>query len=140
MFINFSVTVKQITDVVKFSIIHQRHTSGDNIDVVTDCKFRKFQFDFFGEFSQFKHTFSFRKMVERRKQRRVEKFREQNKIRFVICHYIHEKFHLFIKCIDGFEMPHLPLYQPKSDHRILHGIWFFAVINVVPLQQNRIFL
>ena len=133
-----TVAAAEEAHVVEASVfLDERHTAGDDVDVVADGKFDEPFAYFVGVLCQSANGVRFAFIVEAGHQRSVEVFREKNEVALVVGNGINEIFHLLEQVVKSAVGAHLPLYESDADSGFLGDevLCRRLVVDVVPLQQ-----
>ena len=133
-----TISTAKEAHIIEGIVLEIRHTTRDDIDVVTDGQLAETVTDFFGILRHFSDALRLTQVVETSHQRRIEILREENEIALVITHRINEELNLFEEVIHRSVWAHLPLYQADSYGwlAVYIRIRRWLIIDVIPLQEG----
>ena len=133
-----TISAAKEAHIIEGIVLKIRHTTRDDIDVVTDGQLAETVTDFFGILRHFSDALRLTQVVETSHQRRIEILREEDKIALVITHGIYEELNLFEEVIHRSVWAHLPLYQSDSYGwlAVYIRIRRWLIIDIIPLQEG----
>lgn len=135
------VAAAKISHVKELFALQKRHGAGDDVDVVAHRHLRELLAKMLGETRQVTNGLLLLGSVGKAHQRRVEELREDNKIRLVVRHRIHEILHLLEHFFGAVKFAHLPLHGANAHLALLaEGAFFRVKQDVGPFQQGGVTL
>ena len=113
-----TISAAEEAHIIEGIVLEIRHTTRDDIDVVTDGQLAETVTDFFGILRHLSDALRLTQIIETSHQRRIEILREEDKIALVIAHRINEELNLFEEVIhrsvDMYEKIHVTPDEQKS--------------------------
>ena len=136
--IHATISTAEEAHIIEGIVLEIRHTTRDDIDVVTDGQLAETVTDFFGILRHLSDALRLTQIIETSHQRRIEILWEEDKIALVIAHRINEELNLFEEVIHRSVWAHLPLYQSDSYGwlAVYIRIRRWLIIDVIPLQEG----
>ena len=136
--IHATISAAEETHIIEGIVLEIRHTTRDDIDVVTDGQLAETVTDFFGILRHLSDALRLTQIVETSHQRRIEILWEEDEIALIITHRINEELYLLKEVIHRSVWAHLPLYQSDSYGwlAVYIRIRRWLIIDVIPLQEG----
>ena len=112
--IHATISAAEEAHIIEGIVLEIRHTTRDDVDVVTDGQLTESVTDFISILSHHADALCLTQIVESRHQWRIEILWKEDEIALIVAHGIHEELYLLKKVVHRSVWTHLPLYHADS--------------------------